>query len=78
MEVTTEAMTNTKSGSLMSWEMKFRMNEIINPEQIKVNVVAIPNPSPLINVLVTASRGHRPNKATKDWLLCHRPILIIS
>ena len=75
--VTKEAISKTKIGIRTSFEIWFRKMEIVVFEAIKTKVVAKPSAIALTTLFVTASSGHRPNSATKAWLLFHKPFFAI-
>jgi len=74
--VTKEAITITNTGSRTSGRTQLRIRETVALERVSTTRVAIPRPSPLTALLVTASRGQRPSSATSAWLLVHKPSLI--
>ena len=61
MVVTIEAIISTNTGMRISDFNQGRINETILLDNTSVIKVAMPSPSPLITVPVTASRGHKPN-----------------
>jgi hypothetical protein len=77
MMVTIEAMISIKTGKRISWRSKFLMSDTSVPDNISVIVVAIPRPSPLIAVDVTANSGHKPNNWTNAELLVQSPFSVI-
>ena len=66
-------MIKTKMGIRISFGTQCLMADTVAFEQIKTNMVAIPNPRALTTVEVTASKGQRPSNCTKPGLFFHKP-----